>query len=40
MRSEFSRREFIAGLGMLAAANSSLSAASFQSSSPFRRCAP
>src|ERR1700686_2380168 len=34
MRSEFSRREFIAGLGVLAAANSTLSAASFQSSSP------
>ena len=32
MRSDFSRREFIAGLGMLAAANSSLSAAPFHSS--------
>jgi len=31
MRSDFSRREFIAGLGVLAAANSSLSAAPFQS---------
>ena len=33
MRSEFSRREFIAGLGVLAAANSRVSAARFQSSS-------
>ncbi len=32
MRSDFSRREFIAGLGVLAAANSRLSAAPFQSS--------
>src|SRR6202165_2218655 len=32
MRSDFSRRRFIAGLGMLAAANSSLSPAPFQSS--------
>ncbi len=33
MRSEFSRREFIAGLGVLAAVNGSLSAAGFPSSS-------
>src|ERR1700736_1806530 len=33
MRSDCSRREFIAGLGVLAAANSRLSAASLQSSS-------
>src|ERR1700720_4702997 len=33
MRSEFSRREFIAGLAVLGAANSTLSAAPFQSSS-------
>lgn len=33
MRSDCSRREFIAGLGMLAAANTNLSAAPFQSSS-------
>ena len=33
MRSEFSRREFIAGLGVLAAANTKLSAAPFESSS-------